>query len=168
MFRRLLFSYVLVIGTVLLIMAVALPLVLGRLRDQVTFSQLQLAGRLVEVETGRLRRQGGDAARIGRVLNALAENQDRRFFLVEPQNSRVIFDTAPEPNWVGQSLADIGRIPGSRLLDRALNVDGLPGQADFYRTVFCVARVQLKETEEKNVNLSESASPPDASVRGIR
>jgi hypothetical protein len=104
MFRRLLFSYVLVIGTVLLIIAVALPLVLGRLRDQVTFSQLQLAGRLVEVETGRFQRQGGDAARIGRVLIALAENQDRRFLLVEPQNRRVLFDTAPEPNWVGQSF----------------------------------------------------------------
>lgn len=120
---RLLLSYFLVIATILLAISLLLPIIINQFRSRLAVGQLQLIGRVAELEAGRLLRSGADMLAVQRTMGLIAESQGVRLLLVNPETQRIVYDSQPNSGWVGQDLSQMGQL--TRLSARS-QADGLP------------------------------------------
>ena len=120
---RLLLSYFLVIATILLAISLLLPIIINQFRSRLAVGQLQLIGRVAELEAGRLLRSGADMLAVQRTMGLIADSQGVRLLLVNPETQRIVYDSQPNSGWVGQDLSQMGQL--TRLSARS-QADGLP------------------------------------------
>lgn len=113
--NRLLGSYLIVIGAVVFILAIAL-LAISASETARLLPELRQLGVIVQGarrELARLQEQGGALPDYERILIETADEQSVRILLVNISNRRVIFDSQiGDNNWVGKRLGDVLRPRG--------------------------------------------------------
>lgn len=106
---RLLLSYLIVIGVVLLIVLIVLPVTISQFRNRLTQRPLSIISRTVQRELTAQGRQSDRPINVEQILLTVAETQNVRVILVETQSERILFDTKTDSGWVGQKLNEVGR-----------------------------------------------------------
>jgi len=115
---RLLLSYLAIIATVLLLVALALLVIsaapaTARLRILPVLQQLRTVAISTEREMAALSQQGADRDAFQQRLEQAAAAHEVRILLVRPTGGRILFDTQSEGNWEGLTLrdGDVRRLP---------------------------------------------------------
>ena len=115
---RLLLSYLAIIATVLLLVALALLLIsaapaTARLRLLPTLQRLRTVAISTEREVAILTQQGAGREAVRQRIEQAAAAHDVRVLLVRPAGARIIFDTQSEESWEGLTLREgsVRRLP---------------------------------------------------------
>lgn len=115
---RLLLSYLAIIATALLLVALALLVIsaspaTARLRILPVLQQLRTVAISTEREMAALNQQGADRDAFQQRLEQAATAHEVRILLVRPAGGRILFDTQNEDSWEGLTLreGDIRRLP---------------------------------------------------------
>lgn len=115
---RLLLSYLAIIATVLLLVALALLVIsaapaTARLRILPTLQRLRTVAISTEREMAALSQQGADRDALRQRLEQAAAAHDVRILLVQPAGGRILFDSESEGSWEGVALRgeNVRRLP---------------------------------------------------------